>query len=129
MSAQTSPWHFTSLDCTEKEVLRSQLDTKQFHCTFLAIRGEWWTQTWAFLGTHPWTLALASSSLLAEALFHGSKLTLDSSLLETEQSQTHSFSTSHGGLEEDKDQPVTSAPTSSSKDGKALQPSSLYKNL
>ncbi|XP_058995652.1 CD44 antigen isoform X8 [Mustela lutreola] len=34
----------------------------------------------------------------------------------TEQSQTHSFSTSHGGLEEDKDQPVTSAPTSSSKD-------------
>ncbi|XP_012913452.1 CD44 antigen isoform X17 [Mustela putorius furo] len=34
----------------------------------------------------------------------------------TKQSQTHSFSTSHGGLEEDKDQPVTSAPTSSSKD-------------
>ncbi|XP_032216111.1 CD44 antigen isoform X6 [Mustela erminea] len=33
-----------------------------------------------------------------------------------QQSQTHSFSTSHGGLEEDKDQPVTSAPTSSSKD-------------
>ncbi|XP_032696880.1 CD44 antigen isoform X14 [Lontra canadensis] len=34
----------------------------------------------------------------------------------TKQSQTQSFSTSHGGLEEDKDQPVTSAPTSSSKD-------------
>ncbi|XP_045871074.1 CD44 antigen isoform X8 [Meles meles] len=33
-----------------------------------------------------------------------------------QQSQTQSFSTSHGGLEEDKDQPVTSAPTSSSKD-------------
>ncbi|XP_058995658.1 CD44 antigen isoform X9 [Mustela lutreola] len=33
----------------------------------------------------------------------------------TEQSQTHSFSTSHGGLEEDKDQPVTSAPTSSNR--------------
>ncbi|XP_047546858.1 CD44 antigen isoform X6 [Lutra lutra] len=33
-----------------------------------------------------------------------------------QQSQTQSFSTSHGGLEEDKDQPVTSASTSSSKD-------------
>uniref|UniRef100_A0A8C7B343 CD44 antigen n=3 Tax=Mustelinae TaxID=169418 RepID=A0A8C7B343_NEOVI len=32
-----------------------------------------------------------------------------------QQSQTHSFSTSHGGLEEDKDQPVTSAPTSSNR--------------
>ncbi|XP_045871068.1 CD44 antigen isoform X2 [Meles meles] len=32
-----------------------------------------------------------------------------------QQSQTQSFSTSHGGLEEDKDQPVTSAPTSSNR--------------
>lgn len=42
---------------------------------------------------------------------------LDSSLIETEQSHTQSFSTSHGGLEEDKDQPMMSTPTSSSKDG------------
>ncbi|XP_016061700.1 PREDICTED: CD44 antigen isoform X2 [Miniopterus natalensis] len=34
----------------------------------------------------------------------------------TQQSHTQSFSTSHGDLEEDKDQPVTSTPTSSSKD-------------
>lgn len=44
---------------------------------------------------------------------------LDSSLIETEQSHTQSFSTSHGGLEEDKDQSMMSTPTSSSKDGKA----------
>lgn len=52
-------------------------------------------------------------------MFQGPKLTLDSSLLETEQSHTQSFSTSHGGLEEEKEQPVTSAATSSSKDGEA----------
>lgn len=52
-------------------------------------------------------------------MFHGSKLIPDSSLIETEWSDTLSFSTSHGGLEEDKEHPTTSAPTSSSKDCKA----------
>lgn len=53
---------------------------------------------------------------------------LDSSLLETEQSKTQSFSTSHGDWEEDKDHPVTSTPTASSKDGKAQLAPALAKN-
>lgn len=50
---------------------------------------------------------------------------LDSSLVETEQSHTQSFSTSHGGLEEDKEQPMTSTPTSGSKDCKAQVASAM----
>lgn len=44
---------------------------------------------------------------------------LDSSLIETEQSDTQIFSTSHGGLAEDKDYAVTSTSASSREDGKA----------
>lgn len=44
---------------------------------------------------------------------------LDSSLIETEQSHTQIFSTSHGGLAEDKDYAVTSTSASSREDGKA----------
>ncbi|XP_059959136.1 CD44 antigen isoform X22 [Mesoplodon densirostris] len=37
--------------------------------------------------------------------------------LATKQSDTQSFSTSHGGLEEDKDRPMTATPTSSNRNG------------
>lgn len=52
---------------------------------------------------------------------------LGSSLIETEQSPTQTFPTSHGGLEEDKDHLMTSTPTSSSKDCRAQLASALDK--
>ncbi|KAM7086984.1 CD44 antigen isoform 7-T8 [Molossus nigricans] len=44
----------------------------------------------------------------------------------TQQSHTQSFSTAHGGLEEDKDQPMTSTPTSSKDQDSALHPSERH---
>ncbi|XP_021541045.1 CD44 antigen isoform X8 [Neomonachus schauinslandi] len=41
----------------------------------------------------------------------------------TQQSHTQSFSTSHGGLEEDKDHPMTSTPTSSKDQDSSVHPS------
>lgn len=66
---------------------------------------------------------------ITEGLFHDYKLILDSSLIETEQSATQSFSTSRGGLEEDKDHPMTATPTSSSKDWKAQVASAIDKQV
>lgn len=65
---------------------------------------------------------------ITEDLSHGPKLILDSSLIETEQSDTHSFSPSHGGLEEDKGHSTTATPTSISKDCKAHVASAIGKN-
>lgn len=53
---------------------------------------------------------------------------LDSSLIATEWSHTQRFFTSHGGLEEDTDHPMTSTPTSSSKDCKAQVASAIKNN-
>jgi hypothetical protein len=53
---------------------------------------------------------------------------LDSSLIETEQSHSQSFSTSQGEMEEDKEHPTTSTLPSSSKNYKAQLASVTNKN-
>lgn len=84
------------------------------------------TPWYSYVPTHL-TVSDPPCQQITEDLSHGPKLTLDSSLIETEQSDTHSPSPSHGSLEEDKDHSTTATPTSISKDWKAHVASAIEK--
>lgn len=99
-------------------------DKIEFVCIFLSAGGKW-------CGTSCSSQApIHSSSLLADlrGLVLWFKITLASSLIETEHSHSQSFSTSHGELEEDKEQTTISPVTSSSKDYNAQLASAIDKH-
>lgn len=85
------------------------------------------TPWYSYVPTHL-TVSDPPCQQIMEDLSHGPQLILDSSLIETEQSDTHSFSPSHGGLEEDQGHSTTAAPTSISKNCKAHVASAIAKS-